>query len=139
MNPPLTIERVVLASPERVWTAWTTADGLARWWWTFLEGTTFAVDARVGGTYRIDSPNAGIGVHGTYLSIEAPSQFTATWVWVDDGIDGALEHISVSFDEDPGGTKLTIVHEGPWTTCEPMDAYEQGWLDTLSRLDRAFA
>jgi uncharacterized protein YndB with AHSA1/START domain len=138
MNPALTIERLVRASPDRVWAAWTTAEGLAGWWWTFLDGTTFEVDARVGGTYRIDSPGAGIGVHGEYLSIDAPREFAATWIWVDDGTDGALEHISVSFDDHPSGTRLTIVHEGPWTTREPMDGYERGWADTLSRLDHVF-
>jgi uncharacterized protein YndB with AHSA1/START domain len=139
MMQTLTIERIVPAAPERVWTAWTTADGLAGWWWTFLEGTTFDVDARVGGTYRIDSPNAGIGVHGEYLSLDAPRQFTATWIWVDAGTDGDLERISVTFEEHPSGTKLTILHEGPWTTSEPMEAYEKGWNDTLASLDQAFA
>jgi uncharacterized protein YndB with AHSA1/START domain len=138
MTATLRIERIVPAPPERVWSAWTTAEGLASWWWSFLDGTTYAVDARVGGSYRIDSPKAGIGVHGEYLSLDAPHRFTATWIWVDDGTDGEVETISVSLAEHPSGTKLTIVHEGPWTTREPMDAYEQGWQDTLSQLDSAF-
>jgi uncharacterized protein YndB with AHSA1/START domain len=139
MTQQLTIERLVPAPPEQVWAAWTTAEGLAGWWWTFLDGTTYAADATVGGTYRIDSPAAGIGVHGEYLTVEAPHRFTATWIWVEDGADGELEHISVTFAAHPSGTKLTIVHEGPWTTREPIDGYERGWRDTLARLDQAFA
>lgn len=134
MTLSLTIERVVPAAPEQVWTAWTTSEGLAGWWWAFLDGTTCQVDARVGGGYRIENPEAGIGVHGEYLAVDAPNRFAATWVWMDDGMDGDTEHVEVSFEAHPSGTKLTIVHSGPWTTREPMDAYEQGWNDTLAVL-----
>jgi uncharacterized protein YndB with AHSA1/START domain len=134
MNPVLTVERVLPGAPARVWTAWTTPEGLAGWWWRHLPGTTYQVDARVGGQYRIDSPPAGIGVRGEYTEVSAPHRFAASWIWIDDGIDGAVEHIVVTFDPHPDGTKLTIIHTGPWADEEPVEQYRQGWTDVLDAL-----
>jgi uncharacterized protein YndB with AHSA1/START domain len=137
MNATLTVERVVPGTPARVWTAWTTVDGLAAWWWRHLPGTTYQVDARVGGHYRIDSPGAGIGVRGEYIEVSAPSRFAASWIWVDDGTDGDVENIVVTFDPHPDGTKLTITHTGPWTSDKPAEQYRQGWQDVLDALVRS--
>lgn len=135
MNPVLTVERILPGPPERVWTAWTTADGLAGWWWRHLPGTTYQVDARVGGQYRIENPAAGIGVRGEYTEVSAPHRFAASWIWIDEGTDGVVEHIVVTFDPHPDGTKLTVAHTGPRTTGQPVEQYRQGWTDVLDALD----
>ena len=135
MTAPLVIERFVAAPPARVWSLWTTTDGLAEWWWTFLDGTTYEIDARDGGHYRIENTAAGFGVHGEFVEITPGERFVATWIWIDDGTDGLVEHFEVRFEPDANGTRLTIVHDGPWTTPEPAEAYAQGWADTLDRLD----
>jgi uncharacterized protein YndB with AHSA1/START domain len=50
----LTVDRVVPAAPPRAWATFTTEPRLAGWWWAHLPGTTYRVDARVGGeTERI--------------------------------------------------------------------------------------
>lgn len=134
MTRSLTVERIVPGAPARVWQAWTTAEGLAGWWWKHLPGATYEIDARVGGTDRIGSRLAGIGVHGQYTEVDEPNRFAATWIWVDEGKDGDLEYIAVSFAVHPGGTMVTIVHEGAWATDEPMESYRQGWNDTLDSL-----
>ena len=135
MTERLVIERHVAAPPARVWALWTTADGLAQWWWNFLPGTTYEVDARVGGHYRIENSNAGFGVRGTYRVVEHERRLVAAWVWLDGTSEGELELLEVRFDPDGRGTRLTIVHDGPWTTPEPAAAYAQGWADTLAQLD----
>ena len=58
----LRLDRTIEAAPETVWAAWTTPSGLAAWWWDHWPSTTYAVDARVGGRYRIEAPEAGVGV-----------------------------------------------------------------------------
>lgn len=136
MTRSLTVDRVVPGEPARVWVAFTTEAGLAGWWWAHLPGTTYRVDARVGGEYRITSAAAGIGVHGEYLALDEPNTFTATWVWVDDGVDGDMERITVTLAPHPAGTMLTIVHEGDWADDEPAKAYQQGWHDVLDALER---
>jgi uncharacterized protein YndB with AHSA1/START domain len=135
----LVIERHVAAPPARVWSLWTTTAGLAEWWWTFLDGTTYEIDARVGGSYRIENPGAGFGVRGEFREVEPEQRFAATWVWLDDGTDGDVEHLEVRFAPDGDGTRLTIVHDGPWTTREPAENYARGWSDTLAQLDRLVA
>jgi uncharacterized protein YndB with AHSA1/START domain len=134
----LVIERHVAALPARVWALWTTTDGLAQWWWNFLPGTTYEVDLRIGGNYRIENPNAGFGVRGTFQVVEHERRLVATWVWLDATVEGAVEHLEVRFEPDGAGTSLTIVHDGPWTTPEPAAAYAQGWGDTLTQLDALF-
>lgn len=135
MSGPLVIERLVGASPQRVWELWTTADGLAEWWWTFLDGTTFEIDTRVGGRYRFENVPAGFGVRGEFIEVEAGRRFMATWIWIDDGVDGIEERLEVRFDSVPTGTRVTIVHDGPWEDDAPATAYAAGWADTLARLD----
>ena len=123
------------APPARVWALWTTAEGLAEWWWTFLDGTTYEIDARIDGDYRIENPAAGFGVRGTFSMVERERRLAATWIWIDGDTEGDVEQLDVRFTADGGATLLTIVHSGPWTTAEPAEAYAQGWRDTLDRLD----
>jgi hypothetical protein len=61
----LQVEQVVGADPAR-WAAWTSADSLRAWWWPQLPDTTYDVEARVGGGYRIWSERAAIGVRGEF-------------------------------------------------------------------------
>ena len=129
------IERSLSAPPSRVWHLWTTVEGLAEWWWNFLPGTTYSVVLRPGGDYRIENSSAGFGVRGTFEAIEPERRLAATWVWLDGSTDGDVEHLEVRFEPDGAGTRLTIVHDGPWTTPDPAAAYAEGWSDTLAALD----
>ena len=58
----VTVTRRVAATPDRVFAAWTDAERLAAWWWPQLAGTTYDVDARPGGRFRIRSPAIGATV-----------------------------------------------------------------------------
>ena len=60
------IEQFVAAAPQRVWAAWTTAEGLAAGWWPHQSDTVYAVVARPGGEYRISCVHAGMGVRGSF-------------------------------------------------------------------------
>lgn len=51
----LYLERVVTAPRAQVWETWTTDQGLASWWWSHFQDTTYAVDLRPGGSYRIET------------------------------------------------------------------------------------
>ncbi|MDP9116271.1 MAG: SRPBCC domain-containing protein [Actinomycetota bacterium] len=134
MSAPLRVERIVGAVPDRVWLAFTTPDGLRRWWWPHLPGTTHTVDLRPGGHYRLENVGAGIGVRGEFETIDTPHRFSATWIWLNAGIDGIDEHVDVRFEPHPDGTRLVILHTGPWSSPEPAEAYALGWRDTLDVL-----
>lgn len=137
MNDPidqLRVDRSIAAPPSRVWDAWTTEAGLARWWWSGWDDTTYAVDARVGGSYRITAPAAGIAVSGRYVALEPPHRIEMTWVWSDDDGDGPVERVVVDLVADGDGTRVTVLHTGPWSTPEPAANYTEGWDHVLDRL-----
>ena len=139
-NGTLHVERVVAATQARVWEAWTSAEGLAAWWWSHWADTTYAVELRPGGTYLIESPSHGVGVTGEFVGIEEPERLEMTWVWLDDGEPGPVEHVSVTFTaQDSAHTRISIVHTGPWATPEPAENYTTGWSFTLDQLEAACA
>jgi uncharacterized protein YndB with AHSA1/START domain len=129
-----TVDRVIPAPPERVWTAWTTVPGLAAWWWRHLPDTVCEVDLRIGGAYSMINQAAGIGVHGRYLALDPPRTFAATWVWSDDGVDGPTEQIEVTLQACSEGTQVSIVHRGGWVDAEPVENYRLGWHSVLDAL-----
>lgn len=134
----LTMTRTFAADRDRVWRAWTTAEGLAAWWWDHLPGTTYAVDLRVGGAYRIEAVAAGFGVAGEFVEIDAPARLVLTWTWLDSGVAGDLERVEVTLVEVAGGTRLDLRHTGPWTTPQPAEDYRTGWTSTLDSLEALF-
>lgn len=130
----LVVRQVVHAPPAIVWRAWTTAEGLATWWWASSGDTTYEVDARVGGAYRISLASAGIAVSGEYLVLDAPHRLEMSWVWEDGDGAGPVERVEVSFDGDESATSVSVRHTGPWSSPEPAANYRQGWQHVLGAL-----
>jgi uncharacterized protein YndB with AHSA1/START domain len=130
----ITIIRVVAGSPDRTFGAWTDVDRLAAWWWPQLAGTSYDVDARPGGRFRIQSPVIGATVSGTYTEVDPPRRLAFTWVWQDDGEpEQAVEDIVVvTFEPRDGGTLVTVGHTSQ--LHDPDGGAEQGWNDVLDRL-----
>ena len=134
MTPPLLVEQQVGAAPVAVWPLWTTPDGLARWWWPHLPDTTYDVDARPGGRYRIHSATAGIGVQGELVSLDEPAELVLTWQWLHGGTPGPVDRVLVAFEERDAGTLVRVSHE--MSGDQEHDGYRQGWTDVLERLAR---
>lgn len=135
----LHLDRLIGAPPEDVWRAFTTAEGLATWWWHTWPDTRYTIDARVGGSYRIEAAAHGIAVHGEYRVLDAPNRLAFSWIWCDedDGmmVEGPIEEVEVTFTATGSGTRVEVRHTGPWTTLEPAENYRQGWdfvLDALA-------
>lgn len=130
----ITVSRTVAASPARAFEAWTDVAQLASWWWPQLAGTTYAVDVRPGGRYRIESPAIGAMVTGVYTEVDPPRRLAFTWVWQDAGApDQAVEDtVVVTFERVGDGTLVTVEHASE--AHEPDGGAEQGWNDVLDRL-----
>jgi uncharacterized protein YndB with AHSA1/START domain len=129
----ITVARSVAGSPGAVFADWTEADRLATWWWPHLPGTTYAVDARPGGRYRIHSPVIGATVSGTFSEVDPPRRLALTWVWQDDGEpESASDILVVSVEPVDEGSAVTVAHTS--AAHAPDGATEQGWNDVLSRL-----
>lgn len=135
----ITITRTVGASPDRVFEAWTDVAQLAAWWWPQLAGTTYDVDARPGGRYRISSPAIGATVSGVYTEVDPPRRLVFTWSWEDDGEPEAVveDTVVVTFEPEVHGTVVTVAHTS--VAHEPEGGAEQGWNDVLDRLVRLCA
>lgn len=131
---PLEVVREVPAPLQDVWRAFTTADGLGRWWWRHWADTTVEVDARPGGAYRITAPAAGITLSGTYLAVDEPRHLALTWVWADADGTSRDEAVDVRFEPAGEGALVRVRHTGPWADDAPVDNYRQGWEYTLGQL-----
>jgi uncharacterized protein YndB with AHSA1/START domain len=134
MSLSLIIRRVVRASAERCFEAWTTPSQLRAWWGPRgVKCSEASVDLRVGGRYRIGNelPNGAIVIiEGAFEVIEPPSKLVYTWI-VDGGPE---ERVTVRFEKQNGATEVIIVHDG--IRDEPTQkTHEQGWLGCLDGLE----
>src|SRR5947209_13612830 len=108
----LTIVRTIPTTREIIWSAWTTPQELARWWWPERFQTTYLVDLHPGGRYRFRTAEVpGVGVldlSGQFEAVQPPGSLTYTWHW-----EGNVEldsRITVEFLESAGSTELHIRH-----------------------------
>jgi uncharacterized protein YndB with AHSA1/START domain len=131
-------QRVVLtqhvpAPRATVYAYWTNAERLATWWWPQLPDTTYEVDARVGGSYRIRSDGAGFGAHGRFTELDEPRRIAMTWVWETGDVLSPEDTVVVDFAEDDGGTLVTVTH-AVVAADEDTSGLRRGWSDVLTRL-----
>jgi uncharacterized protein YndB with AHSA1/START domain len=133
----LIVRRVIGASAERLFDAWTDPLQLLEWWGP--EGVTCtqaAVDARPGGAYRIANrlPDGAIlWIGGQFEVVERPSRLVFTWQV--EGGNRALERVSVDFRPVEHGTEVVVTHEriGDAGT---RARHESGWQGCLAGLSR---
>ena len=146
----LTIERVFDAPVERVWAAWTDPELAGKWWGP--KGYTSPdnkIDLRVGGKVILcmqgpDGKKMYSG--GTYKEIIPQQKIVMTDSFMDaeGNVISAAEYgmpadfpaemlVTVTFEDQDGKTKLTIVHEG-LPAGEMSDQTEGGWNESLDKL-----
>lgn len=130
------------APRERVFECWTRAEHLAHW----FGPRGFAIhscetDARPGGVFRLclRSPEgADYWVRGSFREVAAPERLVIHCC-ADDarGVRRLDEVITVRFEDDQGGTRLTLrasaAGAGP-EAAAMLRGMEQGWSETLERL-----
>jgi uncharacterized protein YndB with AHSA1/START domain len=95
----LLFERRVAAPPERVWSALTERDELARWL------TDITIEPRLGGRVVIDWGEAGSNT-GTVLAWEPPRVLAYSWIWA--GVHDSVLRFDLRPDGD--GTHLRLEH-----------------------------
>jgi uncharacterized protein YndB with AHSA1/START domain len=133
----LVIERLLPATPERVFDAWVNPETLARWWGP--EGFT---DLSEGGRWRtvMLSPEGQRHiVSGVYRKIDRPARLVFTWAWEDeDGSRGAESEVDLTFRPAGSGTQLHLVHRR-FASAESRDSHRLGWQSSFNDLERLFA
>lgn len=132
----LEVHRIVPASPERTFAAWTTADELAQWW-TPPGGRCVeaAVELRVGGRYRIvnEFPDGTqLTIEGEYLKIDPARLLRFTWSA--DEAQPATEVVTIVFAEHPDGTELNLTHTRI-PSEEALAGHRVGWEGCIDGLE----
>ena len=134
---------VVLASveiavpPERVFRALTDPNQLMQWWGS---SDTYRIhewtaDVRVGGRWQSLGRSADgrpFTVAGEFLEVSAPHKIVQTWV--PDWEGGIVTTLTYRLDAIPGGTRLTVRHEGFGEHRAACQSHGQGWERVLGWL-----
>jgi uncharacterized protein YndB with AHSA1/START domain len=141
----LRVSRVVPATPERVFRAWTTPEDMKRWWGRMegFEVSNVEMDVRVGGRYRIE--HSGLGLEavsfGTYSEVSPSRRLAFTFAWEKpllEATDTGETLVTVDLNDVDGGTEIVVVHErlrGPVV----VSFHKFGWSDGFDRLEALMA
>lgn len=115
------IEHVVHidARPSIVYSMWTTATGLTRWF-----GPTLALDARPGGEIRIQVDDEHTMV-GEFVELDPYRRILFTFGWLDGDVRPGTTTVEVTIEPDGSGSRLTLVHDGLPTDARA--AHRSGW------------
>lgn len=139
----LVIERTIAAPPEKVFDAWINPELLVQWWGP--EGMSIPVhslDVREGGEWKTTMRNAEGGEHhvsGVYKIIDRPNCLVFTWAWTqEDGTRGEETEITVRFEPDGDGTKMTL-DQRSFAEVANRDNHGMGWQSSFNCLDQLFA
>lgn len=139
MSQGFTIVRLLDATPEEVWRAWTDPGAVAQWWHPAGASTprdSVEIDARVGGRYRYSMVNDDDGTTvvtgGTYLDVTPYTRLSFTWGEPDaDPEDTPV--VTLTLEPEGDGTRLTFELRG--VEGHPGDGFfHDGWTSTLDSL-----
>ena len=137
----VTITRLVQATPDRVFAAWTTPQ-LMKQWNAPGDRTNpvVEVDLRIGGRYRIHmaAPDGKTSkVTGVYREIDPPRRLVYTWFWETNPDLGEMV-VTVEFHPRGEATEIVLVHAG-CVSEEAANNHRNGWLGALPKLEKLFA
>lgn len=138
----LHLERLVSASPDRVFRACVDAESLAAWWGpSGFTSTVEALDVNVAGGYRIAmQPPEGDVFHlrGNFRVVEPPHRLDFTFVWDPPDPDDRETLVSLTFAAVAEGT-LVVLDQRAFATEARYELHRAGWTETLERLARFLA
>jgi uncharacterized protein YndB with AHSA1/START domain len=134
--------RVIRASRARVYEAWTNPEILKAWFGPAgMQCPNAQLDARDGGSYRIDmlNPSEGAAAKGT-THVSATGQYTKVvpdellqFTWIPSMNPDEHTLVTISFKDAPGGTELTLVHEH-FSSEASRDGHTNGWSGSFDKL-----
>ena len=131
----LVVRRLIHASAERIFDAWTRPEQLRAWWGPRPVTCSGAeVDLRVGGRYRIANAvpdGSTVVIEGEFREIERPQKLVYTWRMGQDPQESSL--VTVRFEEHGEATEVVIVHE-QLPSVAVRDSHAQGWNGCLDGL-----
>ena len=134
MPNTIRLHRVLRSSPERVYRAFFDPDAMVKWLPpNGFTGKVLAMDARVGGSYRMSFTNFTTGSShsfgGTYLELVPGERIRYTDAFDDPNLPGAMQ-VTVALKKVSCGTELEITQEGVPDVI-PIEACYLGWQESL--------
>jgi uncharacterized protein YndB with AHSA1/START domain len=137
----LRVTRVINASVERVFEAWTDRDRLVAWFCPKnMEVADASVDLRVGGRYRVSMRNPDgrtFTAVGEYREIEAPKRLYFTWDWEEEDYGVGETLVTVELRDRGGTTEVVLTHER-FASEEAVASHTEGWNSCFDRLEGLF-
>lgn len=139
MPGTVTLHRVIKATPEKVYRAFTEPNAIGSWIppYGFL-CVVHSMDVKVGGTYKMSFINFSTGnghsFGGEYLEIKPNEFIKYTDKFDDPNLPGDMI-TSVWLRQVTGGTELKVIQEGIPDVI-PTDMCYLGWQDSLDKLIR---
>jgi len=145
----LRVSRLIKASRERVFAAWTTPEQILKWFGPeTCEVLSAKVDLRVGGQYhfRIRGRDCETGrergdldLRGEYREVKRPSRLVYTWSWEGNpSVEFGETIVTVDFLDKEGFTEVQITHDR-LPNNDVRDRHSHGWNGSLDKLERVFA
>ncbi len=130
-TPTVRIERVIAASPDRVFAAWIDATHLAQWM-SPLGHAEAQVEPWVGGRLRVTMIGDGIRIEhqGEFREVVPESRLVFTWQSPYTGPEPSI--VTVELAPAAEGTILTLVHE--LLPADQVESHQSGWAPMLDRL-----
>jgi uncharacterized protein YndB with AHSA1/START domain len=134
----LIVKRVLNATPERAFQAWTSAEHIQQWMRPEpgMVVPLASMDLRVGGKFRIQMkmPDGEFFTAvGEFREVKAPERLVYTWDWEKDGsgaefgeVEGKPSLITVEFLKRGEQTELVLTHSR-FASVESRDSHARGW------------
>jgi uncharacterized protein YndB with AHSA1/START domain len=131
----LVVRKLIRASPERLFDAWTRPEELRKWWGPkSITCIGAEIDLKVGGRYRIANqfPDGKVlWIGGEFELIERPGRLVFGWQL--ESPSAAAERVTVTFAARGESTEVTVTHERI-ADAATRNLHEQGWLGCLDGL-----
>jgi uncharacterized protein YndB with AHSA1/START domain len=139
MPGTITLHRVLTASPEKLFRAFTDAQAMAQWLPPYgFTATVHEMDAQLGGRHRMSFTNFTTGnshaFGGEYLEFVPGERLRYTDRFDDPNLQGEMV-VTVDFKTVSVGTELRIEQAGI-PDIIPSEACYLGWQESLDKLAR---
>ena len=143
-NLKVQLSRVIRASRQRVFDAWTRPENIRQWFGPNRTIANLEADARRDGAYLIelkggpcDSTHAeadttsNVVISGRYIKVDPYDLLSFTWASNLDPTEETL--VTVTFKDVTEGTELTLTHER-FATELSRQRHEMGWVGGIASL-----
>lgn len=135
-SPTLVIRRRIPATPEELFDAWTSPEGMSLWMCPGdIVSSEITLDLRVGGALliRMQGPHNTYEHRGRFRTISPPAKLEFTWEAAATNYRPTL--VTVEFLEISRSiTELILTHQR-FPSTERRDQYEEGWGQIIARLE----